>query len=347
MLSKGFKIVSPKTFEIDIEDVNFNTGDEIVKIEHAAICKADLRYYLGNRDKRILGLKYPMRLIHEATGTILKSNSGEFNIGDKVILAPNICKCDICDFKYANDNMLGTNYCPKAKFASSNYDGFSTEIIAYPSKNIVRYDDNIISSKIAVFSELITVAISAIRRVNSLENKTVGIWGDGIVGYILAHVIKSMYKTSKVVCVGKNKDKLDKFNVDEIYMINTPVLNRMNLDVAFECVGGDIAENAINEMIESLTFGGDIVLTGVSENGARLNTRRILEKAIRITGSTRSTVDDFKKAVELLNDKDLSNQIEKLVLSENIVENISDYYAVFEKEVENNKLGKNIIRFNL
>ena len=88
MLSKGFKIISPKTFEIDVDTVKSKIGNAIVKVDYIAVCKADLRYYLGKRDERILGLKYPMRLIHEATGTILKDNTGKFKVGDKVVLVP-------------------------------------------------------------------------------------------------------------------------------------------------------------------------------------------------------------------------------------------------------------------
>ena len=58
MLSKGFKIISPKTFEIDVDTVKSKIGNAIVKVDYIAVCKADLRYYLGKRDERILGLKY-------------------------------------------------------------------------------------------------------------------------------------------------------------------------------------------------------------------------------------------------------------------------------------------------
>lgn len=37
----------------------------------------------------------------------------------------------------------------------------------------------------------------------------------------------------------------------------------------------------------------------------------------------------------------------KLILSENIIENISDYYKVFEKEIGNRNLWKHILKFNL
>lgn len=346
MLTKGFKIVSPKTFEIDVESLENKPGEAVVKIEYAAICKADLRYYLGNRDKRILGLKYPMRLIHEATGTILSDYSGNFKVGDKVVLVPNMCSCNICDFKEADNRMLGVNYCPKAKFASSNYDGFSSECISFPSSNLIKYNSDI-NGEIAVFAELISVAISAIRRVKTLDNKIIGIWGDGILGYILAHVIKLNSKESKVNVIGKNKEKLALFNVENTYLIEDRCLDNIKFDLLFECVGGKVAEKAINQMIERANFGADIVLTGVSEEGALLNTRRILEKAVRITGSTRSNVEDFKKAIEIINDLEFRKTLHKLILSINIVDGISKYYEVFEKESTNSKLGKHIIKFNL
>lgn len=347
MLSKGFKIVSPKTFEIDIESLENKDGYAIVKIEHAAVCKADLRYYLGQRDERILGLKYPMRLIHEATGIVLKDLSGKFKSGDSVVLVPNICECSECDFKYINDKSLGANYCPKAKFASSNYDGFSCECMSFPVRNLVKYDKNICSSEVAVFSELMSVAIASIRRVSNLDNKVIGIWGDGILGYIMAQVIKALFSNVKIICIGKYMNKLQNFGVDDIYISNQIDKKCLELDLAIECIGGNYASNGINEMIEHVKFGGDIILTGVSEGGALISTRRILEKAIRITGSTRSSVADFEKAIILLETSEIQESLKKLILSENIVSDIKSYYSVFDKECNNKNLGKNLIKFNL
>lgn len=346
MLSKGFKIVSPKRFEIDIEALENKENYTIIKLEHAAICKADLRYYLGQREEKILGLKYPMRLIHEATGIILKDPTGKFEVGDSVVLVPNICDCEVCDFKYVDDNTLGVNYCPKAKFASSNYDGFSCECISFPTNNIVKYDRDKINSNIAVFGELISVCIAALRRVENIDGKKVAIWGDGILGYIMAHTIRELYNKVEVICIGKNKSKLKKFDVDNMYITNE-IEKELEVDLAIECIGGNYAEIGINEMIEHVKFGGDIILTGVSEVGAHINTRRILEKAIRITGSTRSSIDDFRKSVEILKNDGYQKKIEELILSENIVSDIASYYAVFEAESRNRELGKNLIKFNL
>lgn len=347
MLSKGFKIVSPKTFELDIESLELKDNHTIVRIEHAAICKADLRYYLGERSERILGLKYPMRLIHEATGVVLKDFSGKFKSGDSVVLVPNICDCDSCDFEYVQDCSLGENYCPKARFASSNYDGFSCECISYPSSNLIKYDKSIVKSEVAVFSELMSVCMAALRRVDILDNKTIGIWGDGILGYIMTNVLRGISKNVKIIAIGRHLEKLNKFHADEVYIESEIGKASLNLDLAIECIGGNNAANGINQMIEHVKFGRDIILTGVSENGALINTRRILEKAVRITGSTRSSISDFEKSVRLLEDKEVRESLQKLILSENVVSDITSYYGVFEKESTNRELGKNIIKFNL
>lgn len=346
MLSKGFKVISPKTFEVDIDTLDDSQNNAIVKIDYTAVCKADLRYYLGNRDKRVLGMKYPMRLIHEATGVVLKDNTNKFKVGDKVVLVPNIGKCKVCEYNACDNPELGENYCPTVKFASSNYDGFSCECISFPSENLVKLDDDKYSS-VSVYAELVSVCVAAIRRIDNIEGKSIGVWGDGILGYLLVHTLKAMNLNAKVYGIGNNESKLKKYSADGVFLSSSDNLKSNMFDIGFECVGGNGAEKAINQMIECVKFGGKIVLTGVSENGALVNTRRILEKGVTITGSTRSTVKDFENAVYLMENTPLYGQLDKLVLSVNEIKDISNYYEIFELESNNKELGKNIMKFNL
>lgn len=345
MFAKGFKIVDKKRFEIYVENIECGEDEAIVKIETAAICKADLRYYLGLRDERILGLKYPINLLHEAVGVILKNPTGKFKIGDKVTLCPNIVdeetkeKYPICKSKE-----LGENYCPKAKFASSSIDGFSKNYIVFPVKNLIKIPSSV-PNNISVFSEMTSVAHAAIRRVKLNEDDRIAIWGDGILGYILYSVLLERdYKN--LIIVGHNKDKLLQFKEGKTYTADEIDISKENIDVAFECVGGKSSENAINQIIDKINIGGKIILTGVSECKIAINTRKILEKGLSLYGVTRSNVEDFKNAVELLESVTFKEKIQKLILSENSINNIVDYYEVFEKESQNKELGKNIMNFN-
>lgn len=348
MLSISFKIVEPKRFDLYIEDIICGEDEAIVRIEHGAICKADLRYYLGARDERTLGFKYPMSLLHEAIGTIVLDKTNKFKVGDRVVLVPNIVpknnnKCLNC---VCNIPELGENYCPNAKFSSSNYNGFGREYVNYPVTNLIKIPDNV-ESKIAVFLELISVTIAAYRRVQLNGDETIAIWGDGILGYILCCVLKVIHKDGKIIAVGKHENKIKQFPADKYYLIGDDSINKENIDIAYECVGGNSSGNAINESIDIINVGGKIILTGVAEDYVGINTRKILEKGISLYGVTRSSVSDFQKAILLFESKRFENWISKLILDEIYINNIVDYYNVFEMELKNFKLGKYILKFNL
>lgn len=343
MLSKAFKVIEPKRFDFYIEDLNVSDNEVLVKVDYASICKADLRYYEGTRDSKTLSLKYPMSLIHEATGIIMKDPSHTFSVGTRVVLIPNDVR-GTCDAScVCHDSFLGENYCPTASFASSNTDGFSKEFVKLSTKQVIPIDEHV-PSKLAVFSELISVACAAIRRKENISG-VIGIWGDGVLGYILATTIRSMYPNSHLVVIGKHHDKLEQFPADQTYLINEKIDEKF--DIAFESVGGTASGAAINQAIDYLKIGGTLILTGVTEDLVPINTRKILEKGIYLTGTTRSQREDFEKAQVLLNDQQFYRSIKKLQLTENIISNINDYYNVFEMESNNKRLGKHIMKFNL
>lgn len=345
MFTKGFKIVDKKRFEIYIENVELKQDQAIVKINTAAICKADLRYYLGLRDERVLGLKYPINLLHEAIGTVVKDPTRTFNVGDRVALCPNIVEEEFRKkYVVCNVDELGENYCPKAKFASSSIDGFSKEMVNFPVRNLIKIPENV-PINIAVFSEMISVAHAAIRRTKINKKQNIAIWGDGILGYVLYCVLIEM-DIKNILVVGHNKDKLDIFKEANCFTTNEFDKYEFNIDVAFECVGGKGSESAIDQIIDKSKAGTRIVLTGVSENEIAINTRKILEKGLALYGVTRSNVKDFENSIKLFNSVRFKKNIEKLILSEIEINNINDYYNVFELESKNKKLGKNIMNFN-
>lgn len=190
--------------------------------------------------------------------------------------------------------------------------------------------------------------MAAMRRIKIEEYNTIAIWGDGIVGYILASCIRSLYPKCKLVIVGKNIEKIERFPTDLKYdIVDEKQIKRTNIDIAFECVGGDASSSAINQIIDCIKIGGKIVLTGVAENDILINTRKILEKGLIIIGSTRSTKNDFEKSIELLHNSEFRNRIKELVTEKVEVRNIVDYYKAFEDANKNRKLGKSILQFNL
>lgn len=343
MFVRSYKITEPKRFEIFIEDIS--NHNVLVKPDYLAICKADIRYYLGNRDRNILKRKFPMSLIHEATGVVLKDRNDKFKAGQRVVLLPcSKADCDEkkCDFCVRSSDLFLDNYCPRSKFRSSNDDGFSKEMLDMHEDYLVPIPDSI--GREAVFSELISVACAAIRRADLWKQKTssVTVWGDGIMGYIIA-LVAHYGLGCKVNVVGLDEKKLGMFDFANVYNSND-IENMPNTTVAFEAVGGNASAIAANQAIDKLFAGGKLILCGVASENAPLNTRMILEHGLTLMGTTRSTRCDFEKAIELLENKDFNEKIKALDMGMDVVDNIEKYYASFEEASKSVALGKRIMK---
>lgn len=89
MINTVYRLVAPRRFEIAFEDINLFGENAIVRPTYLSICNADMRYYLGTRDAKVLAEKLPMALIHEGVGEVFLDPTGTFKTGDKVVMVPN------------------------------------------------------------------------------------------------------------------------------------------------------------------------------------------------------------------------------------------------------------------
>ncbi|MBQ7580539.1 MAG: alcohol dehydrogenase catalytic domain-containing protein [Clostridia bacterium] len=343
MFVKSYKITEPKRFEIFIEDLNCD--GILVRPEYLAVCKADIRYYLGNRDVNVLKKKFPMSLIHEATGVVIRDKSGEFEPGQRVVMLPCLkadCDNTKCIKCVRNDDKLLDNYCPESRFRSSNFDGFSKEIINTESEYLIKIPDGIGAE--AVFSELISVGCCAMRRAGLWEKKEkkIAVWGDGIMGYIISLVAKYGIGAD-VSVVGLSPEKLAKFDFADTYFVNN-IESMPNVSVAIEAVGGNAAASAVNQAIDKLCSGGKIILSGVSNDNAPINTRMVLEHGLTLMGTTRSVRCDFEKAVGLLTLPEFRERILRLVEGIDVIDNVNGYYRAFDDAAKSQALGKRIMK---
>ena len=121
----------------------------------------------------------------------------------------------------------------------------------------------------------------------------------------------------------------------------------MNADHAFECVGGGAASGVINQIIDQISPEGTIALMGVSEDPPAINSRMILEKGLRMYGSSRSGRIDYEGVVDLYKKSpDITNRLEKLIGVQIMVSGIPDMMEAFETDIHKN-MGKTIMRWNI
>ena len=170
-----------------------------------------------------------------------------------------------------------------------------------------------------------------------------GIWGDGNLGYITAVLFKAMFPEIKLCIFGVSREKLDTFTfADEIYHV-MDIPKDLRLDHAIECVGGEASQKAIDQIIDHIHPEGTISILGVSEYPVPINTRMVLEKGLRIYGSSRSGRADFEKTVEMYqSNPEIIGYLSNIVGAQIEVHSIKDMTNAFETDARKG-MGKTIM----
>lgn len=337
MLNTVYRLIAPRRFEMACQDISLDGTQILVRPTHMSICNADQRYYQGLREERIMKEKLPMALIHEAVGEVLWDPSNTFAPGARVVMIPNI--------PTEEDAYIAENYMRSSRFRASSCDGFMQEYVPMSPDRLLLLPDGM-DDTVAAFTELVSVSVHAIRRFEQTAHarrRVVGVWGDGNLGYITALFLKLVQPETEIVVVGMNPEKLSDFTfADRTYTISD-IPESLTIDHAFECVGGTGSGKAINQIIDWIQPEGTIAILGVSELMVPLNTRMILEKGLRVLGSSRSGRADFERTVEIYQKHpEVINYLANIVGAVLPVRSISDMKRAFELDIRKS-FGKTIM----
>lgn len=337
MLNAVYQLKKPRQFEMVYKDVTLDDEHVIVRPTHLSICNADQRYYQGNRPEEILNQKLPMALIHEAIGKVIYDPTGNFAVGEQVVMIPNL--------PTEEDDVIAENYLRSSKFRASGTDGFLQEYVQTVPDRLVKLPEGI-NPLVAAFTEIVSVSYHAIDRFFKTAHcrvNEIAVWGDGNLGYITSLLIKSMRPEIKLYVLGINESKLNDFTfADETYLVNQ-IPEGFAMDHAFECVGGNAAPRAINQIIDYIRPEGTIGILGVTEDLAPINTRMVLEKGLRIIGSSRSGRADFQGLVDLYAEKpQVVDYLENIVGEQVTIREIKDISKAFEMDIHK-LIGKTIM----
>lgn len=341
MLNTVYRLTAPKQIEAVSFDEKIDENSVIVRPTYLSICHADQRYYTGTRDAAVLRKKLPMALIHEGVGEVVRDNTGTFTVGTRVAIVPNT--------PTEKDSTIAENYLRTSKFRSSGFDGLMQEYVVTTPDRLVKILDDV-PSNVAAYTEMISVAMHAIQKLSKVmddHRETIGIWGDGNLGYIIANMVKSLFPESKIYVFGKNQDKLNFFSfVDETYVIDD-IPEGLEISHAIEAVGGKGSQYAIEQIVEMIKPMGAVALMGVSENPIEINTRLSLEKGLTFSASSRSSAQDFSKTIKFLSDyPQARKRYENLVGIEKTISSISDVHEFFEEDLINT-WGKSVMKWEI
>ena len=278
-----------------------------------------------------------MALIHEGIGDVVYDPQGVFKPGDSVIMIPNT--------PVEKDDVIAENYLRSSKFRASGFDGFMQEHVVLTHDRVVALDPSI-DKVIAAFTELVSVSMHAVLRFDRFAHKRrniVGIWGDGNLGYITSVLFKATFPDTQLYIFGVSEEKMSSFTfADATFNVND-IPEDLLVDHAFECVGGAASQSAINQMIDHIQPEGTMSILGVSEYPVPINTRMILEKGLRMFGSSRSGREDFERTVALYqSNPEIINYLSNIVGAQVPIRDIKDMNRAFELDNQKN-MGKTIM----
>ena len=340
MLNTVYQLKAPRQFEAVFKDVPLDREHVLVRPTYLSICHADQRYYQGNRPAAILNQKLPMALIHEGIGRVVYDPTGNFQVGDEVVMIPNR--------PVEKDPYIAENYLRSSRFCGSSQDGFMQEFVSLLPDRLVHLPEGI-DRVVAAFTEIVSVsyhAISRFRRFSHDRREVIGVWGDGNLGYVTSLLIKKIMPQSKVIIFGINNDKLSDFSFADETCLVTEIPEDLQLDHAFECVGGQASAIAINQIIDYIRPEGTISILGVSEEPAPVNTRMVLEKGLHIFGSSRSGREDYEGLIQLYMDNpDIPDYLQNIVGTTFHVSGIKDMAQAFETDIHK-LIGKTVMIWN-
>jgi len=339
MLNTVYRLTQPRKIEIEFSEIDISGSDIIVRPKYLSICHADQRYFQGNRDAKVLAQKLPMALIHEAVGEVVHSTVADFRPGDTVVMIPNT--------PTETDDIIAENYLRTSKFRASGFDGFMQEYVQMPADRLVLLPEGI-DPTVASFTEIVSVSVHAISRFDKIAHSrrnTIGIWGDGILSYMTSLFLKKLFPESKICIFGVVPRKLSDFTfADETYL-TSQIPDDLKIDHAFECVGGNGSQIAINQIIDYIKPEGTISILGVSEYPVPINTRMILEKGLRLFGSSRSGKADFEKTVDMYSKHpEIVEHLSRMVGKVRPVRSINDIIDAFDYDMQNT-FGKTVIKW--
>lgn len=344
LYSTAYRLTSPGHFEKQRLKNELKLGYVVVEPNLASVCHADLRYYTGNRRKEALKAKLPMALFHEGIGTIIDSNAPGIKQGERVVIIPNIPRyvleqkpksecCSSCASGGAD------NYCEEGVFLGSGYDGIGQSRLVLPYDNVCVIPEEI-PDKIAVLTELCSISLHAIKQLGDtgIHYKKIAVFGDGPVGFLTASMLHYHYQVPKdqLIVLGAIESKLQQFDFATTHLIHDFNFDAdLGITAVFECTGGPFSESAINQAIKLISRNGRLILLGVTEEKVPINTRDILEKGVKLSGSSRSSYTEFKMLMDILQNEELQKNLSKLVpVSPSRIKGVNDLSAAMDHVVE-------------
>lgn len=295
----------------------------LVQVDCCGVCGTDHQIIAGKSYA-----KPPVILGHEYSGTVVDKagNVTEINVGDKVVIDPNIY-CGKC--KYCRKGML--HFCENHQALGVTMNGGFAEYSIVPVSQIYKLPADFDLSE-AAFAEPLSCCLRGIQQAEIKTGDSVVIIGGGSIGLMMLQLAK-LSGASKVILLEPFKNKRDlalKLGADLTLDPSDPNSTKELIEftngganVAIECVG---KSKTVEVSINLVDKGGTVVIFGLApvDEIAKINLAKLFKKEIRIHNSFLNPFT-FETAVNLLISKKLN--VADLISSQIPLKNINEIFS--------------------
>ncbi len=235
--------------KIDVENIpnlSPSKGEVIVRFRAGSICGTDLHFYRGEWS----GLRAGQVIGHDACGELLDT-------GVRVAMVP-VVYCGLC--WYCLQGLF--NHCENGGIKGFDYDGFFSEYVVVPERNILPIPENVSDEEAAVL-EPVALAIHTLDMLNPRIHDWVAIIGQGSIGLLMTQIAK--LKGCRVIAIDMLDYRLklsERFGAD--FYINAQY------------------ENSASRVMEITGRGSDIVIEAAGTRQAVEQTLLLARKAGKI-----------------------------------------------------------------
>lgn len=327
---KLFGVKDIRLVEVPIPEIE---EDEILlKTDAAAICGTDVRMWQNG--KAGVDEEHPLILGHEFSGTITRVGAkvSYYRKGMRIAMQPNI-GCGICDQCVSGNFHL----CDEYRAFGINMDGAFAEYVRIPADAITKGNlmlvPESVSPEAAAIAEPLSCVYNGFSKCFVKPGEKALVVGAGPIGLchaMLLHtagadVLMNDVQPERLAYCKELLPYVDIYCGSDLKGYVEEWTNKKGLDIAITACPVPAVQSA---MLPLMNYGGRINFFGgipADREIVPINTNLIHYKELYLTGSTRSSIAQFRKVMELIKQNDIS--VDALVTHRY---QLKDIYEAFE-----------------
>ena len=275
-------------------------GEVVVRIAATAVCHTDLDMYVGHHP----GVRYPVVLGHEATGTIAAVGPEVTGLrpGQNVIINP-VISCGRCDCCRRGDEHL----CRNAGIIGREFEGSLSQYIRLGARYVYPLPPQLPLAEATLIETLATVRHAQVRACITADDSVV-VLGQGTTG-LLHTRLAVLAGARQVIAVSRTQRKLDlamgmgarhavQASVDAAAAEVQRLTGGSGADVVIDTVGG---AGTLRDGIDMLRPGGRFISFSLNHEAfSGLSAFWLYFKEINIIGTRALTHVDMTPSIDLV-----------------------------------------------